>query len=46
MSQGKRKEQIEFSMMMAMLGLVGLIGMLAIGVLAVVGIEVWSWLCG
>jgi|ETNvirnome_6_100_1030635.scaffolds.fasta_scaffold44226_2 hypothetical protein len=46
MGQGKRKEQIQFSMMMFMLGLLGLIGVLAICLVAVVGVGVWSWLCG
>ena len=46
MGQGKREEQIQFSMMMFMLGLIGMIGILAISLVAVVGVEVWSWLCG
>ncbi len=45
-NQGKRKDQIETSMMIFVGGLVGIIGMLALSLVAVVGIEVWSWLCG
>jgi len=46
MAQGKRKDQTEFSLMMVMGGLIGMIGMLLFSLVAVVGIEVWSWLCG
>tara|TARA_R110000851_G_scaffold26437_3_gene74991 strand:+ start:376 stop:516 length:141 start_codon:yes stop_codon:yes gene_type:complete len=46
MSQGKRKDQTEFSLMMVMGGLIGAIGILLFSLVAVVGIEVWSWLCG
>jgi len=46
MSQGKRKEQEEFSMMMFVGGLVGMVGILLFSLVAVVVVEVWSWLCG
>jgi len=46
MSQGKRKEQTEFSMKMVLGGLIGIILCLMFSLVAVVGIEVWSWLCG
>jgi len=44
--QGKRKDQVEFSMMIFVGGLVGIIACLLFSLVAVVGIEVWSWLCG
>jgi Tfp pilus assembly protein PilN len=46
MSQGKRKEQEEFSMMMFVGALVGMVGILLFSLVAVVVVEVWSWLCG
>tara|TARA_B100001094_G_scaffold289806_1_gene306964 strand:+ start:236 stop:376 length:141 start_codon:yes stop_codon:yes gene_type:complete len=46
MSQGKRKEQEEFSLKMVMGGLIGMIGILLFSLVAVVVVEVWSWLCG
>jgi len=45
-NQGKRKDQVETSMMLFVGGLVGIIGILLFSLVAVVGIEVWSWLCG
>jgi hypothetical protein len=44
--QGKRKDQTEFSMKMVMGGLIGMIAILMFSLVAVVAVEVWSWLCG
>jgi hypothetical protein len=46
MEQGKRKDQTEFSMKMVMGGLIGIIACLLFSLVAVVVVEVWSWLCG
>jgi len=42
MSQGKRKEQNQFSMMMLMGGLIGMILILLFSLVACVAVEVWS----
>ena len=44
--QGKRKDQVEFSLSMVMGGLIGIVVCLLFSLVAVVGMEVWSWLCG
>ena len=46
MSQGKRKDQTEFSMMMVFGGLVGIIMILLFSLVTCVAMEVWSSLCG
>ena len=44
--QGKRKDQVELSLSMVMGGLIGIVVCLLFSLVAVVGMEVWSWLCG
>jgi hypothetical protein len=46
MNQGKRKDQVEFSMKMFVGSLIGIIACLMISLVACVAMEVWSWLCG
>ena len=44
--QGKRKDQTEFSLKAVMGALVGMIAIMLFSLVAVVAVEVWSWLCG
>tara|TARA_A100001391_G_C4811740_1_gene208766 strand:- start:20 stop:187 length:168 start_codon:yes stop_codon:yes gene_type:complete len=44
--QGKRKDQVEFSLKAVMGALVGMIAIMLFSLVAVVAVEVWSWLCG
>lgn len=46
MKQGKRKDQVKFSEQMVFGSLVGIVIIWLSCLVAVVGIEVWSWLCG
>ncbi len=46
MGQGKRKDQIEFSLKMFVGSLIGIIVVLALVLVTCVAMEVWSWLCG
>ena len=44
--QGKRKDQVEYSLKAVMGGLIGIIACLLFSLVAVVVVEVWNWLCG
>ena len=44
--QGKRKDQTEFSLKVVMGGLIGMVLIMLFSLVAVVAVEVWSWLCG
>ena len=44
--QGKRPDQVEYSMKAVMGALVGMIAIMLFSLVAVVAVEVWSWLCG
>ena len=44
--QGKRPDQVEFSLKAVMGGLIGMVLVMLFSLVAVVGMEVWSWLCG
>jgi hypothetical protein len=46
MEQGKRNDQTEFALKAVMGGLIGMIAVLLFSLVAVVAMEVWSWLCG
>ena len=44
--QGKREDQIEFSLKAVMGSLIGMVAIMLFSLVAVVAVEVWSWLCG
>jgi hypothetical protein len=44
--QGKREDQIEFSLKAVMGSLIGMVVIMLFSLVAVVAVEVWSWLCG
>ena len=44
--QGKRKDQVEYSMSVIIGSLIGIVLMLMFSLVACVAVEVWSWLCG
>ena len=44
--QGKRKDQIEFSLKAVIGSLIGMVLIMLFSLVAVVAVEVWSWLCG
>ena len=44
--QGKREDQVEFSLKAVMGALIGMVLIMLFSLVAVVAVEVWSWLCG